>query len=124
MELGSFNDFFKAQMQPSITIPAFYFNDQKWGYVEVFGGVIVSSPITDDDIKTQEINILHNYIRGWCNNLFLGLEWKHQMERQKLTENIQKYIDDFYPILKGPENIVRMTINREYTAFVSLFQFI
>lgn len=113
MELGSFTEFFKNQAQPSISIPLFYYDvNQVWGYVEVYTGVILSAPITDNIQKTQEINILHNYIRGWCYNTFMSLEWKHQVERQKLVENIQNYINDFHPVLKGPENITRMSINR------------
>lgn len=118
MELGNFYDFFNNQPQPNIVIPSSYFtSEQKWGYTEILTGLIISNPVFNDSTKLQEINIVNNSIREWGYGMLVRLAWKHEIERQKCIEDMQNYIDTFYPILKGPTNINRLVINRKYIFF-------
>lgn len=115
MELGTFNDFFKSQPQLDIFIPPIYYKEnQKWGFTEILPGLIVKNPLVTDISQLQEMNNLCSNIRGWAYSILMNLEWKHTVERNKCLENLQTYIDQHHPSLKGPVFISRAHINRKW----------
>jgi hypothetical protein len=124
MEFGTFTDFFRTQPHLSISIPPFYFNtDLNWEYTEILPGVIISSVIPVDYVNVQDNNILHNCIKGWANTILMNLDWRHQIERRKCVESIQRYIDSYYPILRSPSNIVRSSVSCKFDFNYSSFKY-